>query len=179
MEYQIRLATREDVAAIQAVMRASLEVLGRSAYDGTQIASAQRHTALLDVQMVDDGTYFVAVAGNCIAGCGGWSRRAKLFRGSTAQEVELQQRLVDKATEPARIRAMFVDPNHARRGLGRRLLDASENAARAEGFSSAILLAMHSGIELYRACFYVPAEPYAFETPDGIELPCTVMTKRL
>ena len=74
---------------------------------------------------------------------------------------------------------MFVDPSHARRGLGRRLLETSENAARAEGFSSTILLAMHSGIELYLACGYVPTEPYAFSTPDGIELPCTVMTKRL
>lgn len=179
MEYQIRLASHEDVAAIEAVMRDSLEVLGRSAYDKTQVASAQRHTAFLDVQMIDDGTYYVAVAGDCIAGCGGWSRRAKLFRGSSAQEAELQKRLVDKATEPARIRAMFVDPGHARRGLGRRLLEASENAARAEGFSSTVLLAMHSGIELYRACGYVEAEPYAFETPDGIVLPCTVMTKRL
>lgn len=179
MEYQIRLASQEDVAEIEAVMRDSLEVLGRSAYDETQVASAQRHTAFLDVQMIDDGTYYVAVAGDCIAGCGGWSRRAKLFRGSSAQEAELQKRLVDKATEPARIRAMFVDPGHARRGLGRRLLEASENAARAEGFSSTVLLAMHSGIELYRACGYVEAEPYAFETPDGIALPCTVMTKRL
>ena len=179
MDYQIRLASHADVPEIEAVMRGSLEVLGRSAYDESQVASAQRHTAFLDVQMIDDGTYFVVVAGDRIAACGGWSRRAKLFRGSTEQEVEQQRRLVDKATEPARIRAMFVDPNHARRGLGRRLLEASENAARAEGFSSTILLAMHSGIELYRACGYVPTEPYSFATPDGIELPCTVMTKQL
>lgn len=179
MEYQIRLACHEDVAEIEAVMRRSLEVLGRSAYDETQVVSAQRYTAFLDVQMVDDGTYYVIVAGDRIAACGGWSRRAKLFRGSSEQEAEAQKRLVDKATEPARIRAMFVDPDHARRGLGRRILEAAENAAREEGFSSTILLAMHSGIELYRACGYVPTEPYAFETPDGVELPCTVMTKRL
>ena len=179
MEYQIRLASHEDVAEIEAVMRRSVEVLGRSAYDDAQVDSAKRHTAHLDVQMIDDGTYYVVVAGDHIAGCGGWSRRAKLFRGSNAQEVEQQKRLVDKNTEPARIRAMFVDPDHARRGLGRRILETAENAAREEGFSSTILLAMHSGIELYRACGYVPTEPYAFETPDGVELPCTVMIKRL
>jgi GNAT superfamily N-acetyltransferase len=179
MKYQIRPASHQDVAEIETVMRLSLEVLGRGAYDEAQVASAQRHTAFLDVQMIEDGTYYVVVAGDRIAACGGWSRRAKLFPGGTAQERELHKRLVDKATEPARIRAMFVDPNHARRGLGRRLLEASENAARAEGFSSTILLAMHSGIELYRACGYVEAEPYTFETPDGIELPCTVMTRRL
>ena len=179
MEYQIRLASPEDVAEIEAVMHRSVEVLGRSAYNDAQVESARRHTAHLDVQMIDDGTYYVVVAGERIAGCGGWSRRAKLFRGSTAQEAELQKRLVDPATEPARIRAMFVDPDHARRGLGRLILETAENAAREEGFTSTILLAMHSGMELYRACGYVPTEPYDFETPDGVVLPCTVMTKQL
>lgn len=180
MNYDIRRATRDDVPAIEGVMRASLEFLGRTAYDQAQVESAIRHTARIDVQMIDDGTYFVAVAGDGrVVGCGGWSRRAKLFRGSADQEAGSQLRLLDPATEPARVRAMFVAPEWARRGIGREILQRAEDAARAEGFRKMILLAMLSGERLYEACGYAATQPYAMETPDGVTLGCVVMEKEL
>jgi hypothetical protein len=87
VNYDIRLASLPDVDAIEVVMRRSLEVLGRTTYDAAQVASAVRHTGRVDRQMIEDGTYFVAVQQDArIVGCGGWSRRAKLFRGSADQE---------------------------------------------------------------------------------------------
>lgn len=160
-------------------MRRSLEVIGRTAYDTQQVASATRHTARVDAQMIDDGTYFVAVIDDRIIGCGGWSRRAKLFRGSADQEADAQLRLLDPATEAARVRAMFVDPELARRGIGRRILETAENAARAEGFTKTVLLAMLSGEVMYTACGYVAIEPMAFETPEGVTLGATLMEKLL
>lgn len=179
MSWDIRRATRDDIPAIEEVMRASLASLGRTAYDDAQVASAIRHTARIDVQMIDDGTYFVAVEEERVIGCGGWSRRAKLFRGSADQEEGSQLRLLDPATEAARIRAMFVLPEYARRGIGRKILEAAEEAARAEGFRKTVLLAMLSGERMYEACGYAAVEPYAMETPDGVMLRCTVMEKEL
>lgn len=180
MHFNIRPATRDDVDAIEAVMRRSLATLGRPAYDEEQVASAIRHTAHLDVTMIDDGTYFVAVDGaGTIIGCGGWSRREKLFRGSAEQEDDAKVRLLDPATEAARVRAMFVDPAWSRRGIGREILLRAENAARAEGFRRTILMAMLSGERLYVACGYTSVEPAIIETPDGVALPCIVMEKPL
>ncbi len=103
-------------------MRTSLLSLGRSVYDERQIASALLYIARPDEQLIDDGTYFVAVAGANIIGCGGWSRRRKVYSGSAAAGDK--SALIDPATEPARIRAMFVRPEWARRGIGRRILPA-------------------------------------------------------
>jgi GNAT superfamily N-acetyltransferase len=177
--YDIRLATREDVPAIEEVMRRSLDVIGRTAYDDAQVASASRHTARIDVRMIDDGTYYVAVVDGRIVACGGWSRRAKLFRGSADQEANEQMRVLDPASEAARVRAMFVDPAFARRGIGRAILARAEEAAKAEGFRKCVLLAMLSGEAMYAACGYHAIESHPFETPDGISLGATLMEKRL
>ncbi|HEX7832975.1 MAG TPA: GNAT family N-acetyltransferase [Thermoanaerobaculia bacterium] len=179
MKYDIRHATRDDIAAIETVMRRSLDVIGRTAYDDEQVASASRHTARVDAQMIDDGTYFVAVFDDRIVACGGWSRRAKLFRGSADQEADSQLRLLDPAMEAARVRAMFVDPEFARRGIGRAILEKSEHAARAEGFTKTVMLAMLSGQAAYAACGYVAIEPHEFETPEGVRLGATLMEKLL
>lgn len=179
MSYDIRLASRADVPAIEEVMRRSLEVIGRTAYDDLQVSSASRHTARVDLQMIDDGTYFVAVLAGRIVGCGGWSRRAKLFRGSAEQEADAQLRIIDPGTEAARVRAMFVDPDFVRRGIGRAILQRSEEAARAEGFQRAVLVALLSGQALYEACGYRALEAVAFDTPEGVAIEATVMEKVL
>ncbi len=179
MTFDIRLASRDDVPDIEHVMRRSLDVIGRTAYDDTQVDSATKHTARVDVQMIDDGTYYVAVVDGRIVGCGGWSRRAKLFRGSADQESEAQMRVIDPATEAARVRAMFVDPEFARRGIGRAILTRAEDEARAEGFQRTVLLAMLSGEAMYAACGYRAIESLPYETPDGITLGATLMEKHL
>jgi GNAT superfamily N-acetyltransferase len=179
VKYDIRIASRQDVMAIEAVMQRSLETLGLLAYDATQVASAVRHTGHVDMQMIDDGTYFVAVSSERVVGCGGWSRRAKLFRGSADQEAGAQLRLLDPSSEAARIRAMFVDPEFARLGIGRAILERSEAAARAEGFRRCVLLAMLSGLAMYERCGYVVLENTEFETPDGVTLGAALMEKVL
>jgi len=175
--WTIRKACAGDVDAIERVMRDSLTGIGSRAYDARQIASSLEHVAHLDRELVEDGTYFVAEADGAIVGCGGWSRRAKLYAGSAAAGDE--SRLLDPATEPARVRAMFVTVRWERRGIGRRILEMCEAEARGEGFTTVELMAMLSGEAMYAACGYEPVERLEPALADGTPLPLTRMTKRL
>ncbi len=155
----------------------SLLSLGRSVYDERQIASALLYIARPDQQLIDDGTYFVAVAGANIIGCGGWSRRRKVYSGSATANGE--QELLDPDTEPARIRAMFVRPEWSRRGIGRQILQHAEEQAAAEGFQSLRLVAMRSAGAIYEAAGYRKIENSPITLEDGVVLDCTLMEKRL
>jgi GNAT superfamily N-acetyltransferase len=173
----IRLATREDLPAIERVMRASLGALSAGFYDAREAASAVRYIAVPDRQLVDDGTYFVVEEDAHIIACGGWSARKKLFTGTDEQESA--EGWLDPATDAARIRAMFVDPDYARRGLGRLILNASEEAARAAGFRVCELMATLPGVPLYRACGYEDVESATLALPDGARLGAILMRKQL
>lgn len=173
----IRTATAADLPAIQEVMRASMAALGRDFYDEVQTASAVRFIAVADPEIVADGTYFVVEDDGEIVACGGWSRRRKLFTGTSAQATA--EGWLDPATEPARIRAMFVKPGHARRGIGRMIIDRAEAEAREAGFSTCELMATLPGVPLYLACGYERSEDVTIELPDGVRLQCVRMTRRV
>ncbi len=171
----IRRAVRADLPEIERVMRASMRALGQGFYDDQQVASAVRYIAVADPQLVDDETYFVIEEDARIVACGGWSKQKRLFTG-TGEQAAIEG-LLDPASEPARIRAMFVDPPHARRGLGRRILEASENDARSAGFRTFELMATLPGVPLYSICGYVEIEKTMIELPDGVRLACVLMRK--
>jgi len=174
-DFTILPATRDDVAALAAVMRESVAQLGRIVYTDQQIASSLRFICRPDEQLIDDGTYFVAVIGSEIAGCGGWSRRRKVYSGSAASGGE--DALLDPATDAARIRAMFVRPAYARRGIGRAILQHSEERAIAEGFRRFQLMAMLSAGTLYESCGYHAVREAPITLEDGVVLECTLMEK--
>jgi GNAT superfamily N-acetyltransferase len=171
----IRKATRGDIPAIERVMRASLRELGRASYDEMQVASSLVYLAVPDEQLIDDGTYFVAIEDDEVVACGGWSRRRKTHAGSAAGDAD--DAPLDPAHEPARIRAMFTDPRHARRGLGREILSRCERAAAGAGFRRVQLVAMRSGEALYRACGYAEVGDAPVTLEDGVVLECTLMEK--
>ena len=170
-----RLATHDDVAAIEDVMRASIRVLGARFYDARQVESAIRYIAIADRALIDDGTYYIVDDGSRVAACGGWSRRKKLFTGSEDQESEVA--MLDPGSDPARIRAMFVHPDYARRGLGRLILDASEKAAIDAGFSCFELMATLPGVPLYETCGYTATSRTTIDFPDGVHLESVRMSR--
>lgn len=170
----IRVATRADLAEIERVMRASTAALSPGFYDDVQTAAAVRWIAIPDRQLVDDGTYSVVEEERIVA-CGGWSASRRLFTGTSEQASATGW--LDPARDPARIRAMFVDPEHARRGLGRLILETSETSARAAGFSTFELMATLPGVPLYEACGYVRVEPTVLSLPDGTQLGAVLMRK--
>lgn len=170
----LRLALAADAPAIAALMKRSARGLSEPYYDAAQTASVTRYVAVLDTQLVADGTYFVT-DGELVA-CGGWSKRDKLFTGTATSGTP---RLLDPACEPARIRAMFVDPRHARRGLGRAILARCEADARAAGFTRLELMATLPGVPFYTAAGYTTLEPTTLALPDGIAIAAARMGRTL
>jgi GNAT superfamily N-acetyltransferase len=170
-----RLAQASDASAISELMRASVLDLFPHFYDERQTASSAVYIAHLDMQLIEDGTYFVHEAGGEIVACGGWSRRNKLYTGSGALGDD--ERLLDAATEPARVRAMFVRGDWTRRGLGRAILDACERAARAEGFTKLVLGATLPGEPLYRAFGFCEIERFTVAMPDGVSVEAVAMER--
>jgi GNAT superfamily N-acetyltransferase len=174
-EFTLRPASRADMTAIAAVMRESVEQFGPTAYDEGQVASALMFICRPDEQLIDDGTYFVAIIDGETAGCGGWSRRQKVYSGSASSSG--QDALLDPATDAARIRAMFVRPRWSRRGIGRAILQHSETRAAAEGFRRLQLVAMRSAGTLYESCGYRAVREAPITLEDGVVLECTLMEK--
>ncbi len=170
----MRVATSADAGAIEALMKESGAALFPDVYDGRQAASMVRFVSQVDPVLLEDGTYFVLEAGGELVGCGGWSRRDKLYTGGDDAGGE---RLLDPAAEPARVRAMFVRADWTRRGLGRRILDACEAAARAEGFRMLVLSATMSGLPLYIAYGFERIEDQEMTMPDGVRVTCVSMRK--
>jgi GNAT superfamily N-acetyltransferase len=156
-------------------MRVSILDLFPRFYDERQTASAALYVGHLDTTLIEDGTYFVHEVGGEIVACGGWSRRDKLYSGSG--EAEGDARLLDPRTEPARVRAMFVRADWTRRGLGRAILDASERAARAEGFRTLALMATLPGEPLYQAFGFREIERAMVTMPDGVAIECVAMER--
>ena len=170
----MRVATPADAEAIDALMKESGAALFPDAYDGRQATSMVRFVSQVDPLLLEDGTYFVLEAGGELVGCGGWSRRDKLYTGGGDAGDE---RLLDPATEPARVRAMFVRADWTRRGLGRRILDACEAAAKAEGFRTLVLSATMSGLPLYLAYGFERIQDQEMTMPDGVTITCVAMRK--
>ena len=171
----LRTATREDADAICTLMRESILALFPAFYDERQTANAVIHVGHLDLALIDDGTYYVHEADGEVVACGGWSRRNRLYAGSG--DAEDDDRLLDPATEPARVRAMFVRGDWTRRGLGREIIDRCESAARAEGFTRLALMATLPGEPLYRACGFQEIERADVTTPDGVVLAGVAMER--
>jgi len=106
----------------------------------------------LDTQLIDDQTYFCVMEGNVLVGCGGWSRRATLYGGNHSAGRDAA--LLNPAKDRARIRAMYTHPDHTRRGIGKIIVDAGEQAAKAEGFKALEMAATMAGVPFYQKCGY-------------------------
>ena len=174
-EPTLRLATPADASEIDALMKASIRALFPAFYDARQTASSEIHIGHVDPMLIEDGTYLVLVStgDGSIVACGGWSRRDKLFSGEAAQEG--RARLLDPATESARVRAMFVRADWTRRGLGTRILEACEAAARMEGFRRLALMATLPGLPLYERFGFTITERGPITLPDGVPVECAAM----
>lgn len=171
----LRLATIDDAAAIDELMKASIRDIFPSFYDRRQTEASIQFIASIDQTLIEDGTYFVADMDGELVACGGWSRRDKLYTGSG--DAAGDARLLDPATEPARVRAMFTRSDWTRRGLGRRILEACEAAAKAEGFLTLALMATLPGLRLYASYGFQVIEQVQIPLPDGTTIGGASMQK--
>ncbi len=174
---RLRPARHADIPALQALIARSGRALSAGFYTPAQTAAIVRDVFGVDTQLIDDGSYFAIEEGDgAIVACGGWSGRRTLFGGDQAKHGD--DPWLDPATEPARIRAFFVDPGHARRGLGRQLLAACVDAARAAGFRTLALVATLPGEPLYLAAGFEIVERFELDL-DGVRVPVSRMAKAM
>ena len=172
-----RLAELSDVPALNELIHASARELSRGYYTEAQIDAAIRYVFGVDTTLVRDRTYYTVDVGGRLVACGGWSRRGALYGGDQRRMEEAP--LLDPARAPARIRAFFVAPDWARRGLGRRLLETCGERAAAEGYRALELMSTLPGVPLYEACGFAPVEEMVDRLPNGVELPFVRMRRAL
>ena len=173
----LRLATLDDIPALEALIARSARVLGAADYTPAQIEGALRGAFGVDRQLLTDGTYFVLEDAGELLACGGWSFRRTLFGGDARADRDASR--LDPARDAARIRAFFVDPGHARQGLGARLLAHCEADARRHGFTRFELMSTLPGLRLYARCGYVAGEPVDYPLGAGLTIRFVPMHKCL
>ncbi|MGB7552795.1 MAG: GNAT family N-acetyltransferase [Candidatus Korobacteraceae bacterium] len=173
--FTIRLATDEDIAILEQLIKDSVRVLQAPDYTVEQRETALRMVYGVDTQLIRDGAYFAVETEGKIVGCGGWSRRKTLYGGD--HHASREDALLNPETDPARIRAFFVRPGAERRGIGSAILQASEAAAVAEGFKSFELRSTLTGVAFYRAHGYAEIDPIEVALTDGVILQVVRMAK--
>jgi len=173
----LRSAILQDIPALGELISQSGRKLSAPYYTPKQIEAITRHVFGVDTQLILDRTYFVIESESGLVACGGWSKRFTLFGGDQAKTEP--DRLLDPRTEPARIRAFFVHPSMARRGLGRQLMDACVKDARAGGFSTLELVSTLPGEPLYLACDFRVIERFELKLPDNIRVPVALMQRSI
>jgi GNAT superfamily N-acetyltransferase len=176
MNWAHRLATEPDVPELERLIHLSVRVLQAPYYSAAQIEAALGPAFGVDRQLIEDQTYYVVECDGRIIGCGGWSRRKSFFGGDAAR-VQADPAL-DPSRDAARVRAFFVRPGWARRGVGRAILLACEEAIAKAGFSRIELVATLAGELLYARFGYSATECYDVPLRDGLTLPVVRMTKR-
>lgn len=176
--WNTRLANLEDIEALQHLIAVSARGLNSEHYTPEQVESILKYVYGVDTQLIRDQTYFVVQEGSAFIGCGGWSRRNTLYGGDQRKADELDN-LLNPATDAARIRAFFVHPNWARKGVGSLLMRACEQAAREAGFRRMELMATLTGELLYARFGFETVEAVDVVLPDGNVMKVHRMTKAI
>jgi GNAT superfamily N-acetyltransferase len=182
-DIRIRHATVADIPALTTLIDLSVRGLQAQDYSPAQIELALKSVYGVDTQLIADGTYFIAEAittghsAPVLAGCGGWSKRKTLYGGDAWTRRE--DDLLDPASDAAKIRAFFVHPDWARRGIGTMILEACEAAAKAAGFTRCEMGATLTGVPFYRSKGYAELERLDAPLPGGESLAVIRMAKRL
>jgi GNAT superfamily N-acetyltransferase len=171
----IRPARLDEKAELTELIARSARELSVDDYTSEQIEGALLGAFGVDTQLILDGTYFVAEAEGKLVACGGWSKRRTLFGGDAGSGRDAAE--LDPATDAAKIRAFFVDPAYARRGLGSAILERCEQEARARGFRRFEMMATLPGAKLYTRYGYSGTERVQYEVRPGVMIDFIPMSK--
>jgi hypothetical protein len=162
---------------LEALIPLSVHHLQAPYYSQVQRDAAIGPVFGVDRQLIRDGTYIVVEDAGRIIACGGWSKRKSLFGGDQGRALDDNQ--LDPQSDPARIRAFFVHPDFARRGLGGAILMRCESDIVKAGFRDAELVATLAGEPLYAAYGYAAYERYEIPLEGDLTLSAVRMRKRM
>ena len=182
--FRIRPAVEADLSVLRTLIEASVRQLQADDYTSSQRESALATVFGVDTQLVADGTYLVVEycpselpASPVVVACGGWSKRKTLYGAD--QWTDRHDDLLDPARDAAKIRAFFIHPDWARRGIGTLLLEACESAAKSAGFSRFEMGATLTGAKLFRARGYRAVRNLEVPLHNGESLPIIHMEKQV
>lgn len=147
--FEIRLAHKDDIPAIQSLIKRSANELSKGFYTAEQIALLSQEVFGVDTKLIDDQTYYVATAkqdGKILA-CGGWSKRTTIFGGD--QMANKTDTLLDHSKDAAKIRAFFCDPDFAGKGIAKALFKRSITDLAKSGFSEVEWYSTLTGVNFY------------------------------
>lgn len=178
MDYYLRLATFDDKPTIKKLIENSARALSQQDYSLEQIEIAIKYIYGVDSDLITDQTYFVAVdnENQQIIGCGGWSKRKTLFGGD--QYANRQTEFLDPSRDAAKIRAFFIHPGYARKGIAKAILLKCEMEAKLNGFKALELLSTLPGLKLYNVLGFQATGKVAYEF-EGITVDFVPMSKQL
>jgi GNAT superfamily N-acetyltransferase len=183
--FRVRPAVASEIPILRELMEMSVRKLQAEDYSVEQRENALKTVFGVDSQLVADGTYLVVeaqFAGEAsearteIVACGGWSKRKTLYGGDKWSDRE--DTLLDPQRDAAKIRAFFIHPAWARRGIGTLLLEACEQAARAAGFTRFEMGATLTGAKLFGARGYRAVKNIEVPIGGGLTLPVIHMEKQ-
>jgi GNAT superfamily N-acetyltransferase len=180
MAISVRLANDCDIPSLRLLIETSVRGLQVGDYSAAQLERALKTVYGVDTRLIADGTYFAAEADaptTTIVGCGGWSRRKTLYGGD--QWVAREDSLLTPAHDAAKIRAFFIHPAWARKGIGGMILEACEQAAQAAGFRRLEMGATLTGVPFYQAKGYVTLGEEEIPLGAGMTLPIVRMGKQI
>jgi len=178
MDIELRKSVMDDISPIKTLIRESVRGLSRDEYSDRQIELSIESVFGVDVELIADKTYFVAEADGMIVGCGGWSKRKTLY-GSSIYTESRDSEMLDPAVDPAKIRAFFIHPDWARKGIGTAILEKCEDEALRFGFKKAEMMATLPGVKLYAERGYSGTEELAVPVGGGQHIICIKMSKIL
>jgi N-acetylglutamate synthase-like GNAT family acetyltransferase len=173
----LRTARHADIPVLQSLIGRSGRQLSAGFYTAEQAEALTRYVFGVDTQLIDDETYLVIEQDRDLVACGGWSKRRTLFGGD--QTKTGPDPLLDPATDAARIRAFFVEPEMARRGLGRQILNECVKQAAMAGFRALELASTLPGEPLYIACGFSVIARFEVNLPGGVCAPLARMRREI
>jgi GNAT superfamily N-acetyltransferase len=175
--FLLRPAQEVDMPVLRDLIERSAAALSVGFYTQQQVESVTREVFGVDSQLVADATYYAIETDGAIVACGGWGRRSTSFGGDQAKSEP--ERLLDPATEPAKIRDFFVDPRWARRGLGSMLMTHCAAQAAAAGFGTLELVSTMPGEPLYRALGFTEVDRFDLVLRGGVLVPVARMRRQV
>lgn len=166
-----RRATVRDVPALLDLQDSAFTEIGGAHYPMASIRHALNTVTMLSADLIAEGNYFVLEQpGGSIAAGGGWSQVRPGYATALAEPDSMP------ATQ-AIVRCVYVNPDFARRGLGRAVMDHIEADARAHGIRCLTLTSTLPGLPLYRRMGYTHHGPETADIGQGLSLEVHRMSK--
>ncbi|MBC8132232.1 MAG: GNAT family N-acetyltransferase [Deltaproteobacteria bacterium] len=156
----LRISTRDDFAAIDALLARAYPRLLKHDYPPSVLVTALPIISRARPELVASGTYFVAEAGGEVVGAGGWTR-------SGARSVV------------GDMRHFVTDDRSQRRGIGRAIMGRVIGDAAAAGVARLDCLATRTAVPFYLAMGFVVVGPREVTLRPGITFPSIQMNRRV